>query len=168
MEGNDVFCGGTIITSKIILTAAHCKPNELTESIYVIVGEHSLLSSEDGVRHNITAWENHPDYGVQAEVDDDFAIIVLETPIELGDKAEVACLPKSGNDPLMKAGDMLTVSGWGTLSSGGLQPDALHGVNVPLITEEECKKAYGASSITSSMICAGDVANGGIDSCQGD
>jgi len=68
----------------------------------------------------------------------------------------------------MKAGDMLTVSGWGTLSSGGLQPDALHGVNVPLITDEECKKAYGVSSITSSMICAGDVANGGIDSCQGD
>jgi len=86
MTEGDVFCGGTIITSKIILTAAHCKLNEPLESIYVIVGEHSLLSSEDGVRHNITAWKNHPDYGVQAEVDDDFAIIVLKHPLSLETK----------------------------------------------------------------------------------
>merc|ERR1719495_2684704 len=60
------------------------------------------------------------------------------------------------------------VSGWGALEQGSFGPDALHGVNVPLITDAECKQAYGASSITSNMICAGDVADGGIDSCQGD
>ena len=39
--------------------------------------------------------------------------------------------------------------------------------NLPWISERECKKKYKAH-ITSRMICAGDLVNGGIDSCQGD
>ena len=60
----------------------------------------------------------------------------------------------------------MTVSGWGTLSSGGSQPTVLHSVDVPGITNAQCGQAY--SGIRNAMLCAGDVANGGIDSCQGD
>ena len=63
----------------------------------------------------------------------------------------------------------MTVSGWGTLSSGGSQPTVLHSVDVPGITNAQCGQAYsGQATIRTAMLCAGDVANGGIDSCQGD
>ena len=61
----------------------------------------------------------------------------------------------------------MTVSGWGTLSSGGSQPTVLHSVDVPGISNADCNQAY-SGDITTNMLCAGDVANGGIDSCQGD
>ena len=58
------------------------------------------------------------------------------------------------------SGAMFNVSGWGTLSSGGLQPDVLNVVTVPFVSDDQCKNLY-TGSITARMICAGDVANGG-------
>ena len=44
-------------------------------------------------------------------------------------------------------------------------PSILQKVTVPFVNEETCKDAYGSSSITEGMICAGKA---GKDSCQGD
>merc|ERR1711872_987316 len=57
-----------------------------------------------------------------------------------------------------------TVSGWGTLSSGGNQPTVLNEVDVTVQSNAQCQSSYG-SSITSNMLCAADA---GKDSCQGD
>ena len=38
-----------------------------------------------------------------------------------------------------------TVTGWGTLQSGGSQPSALQEVNVTVTTNEECQAAYGSN-----------------------
>ena len=62
----------------------------------------------------------------------------------------------------------MTVSGWGTLSSGGSSPNVLHKVDVPGLTNADCNSKYGSGSITSIMLCAGNTVAGGIDSCQGD
>ena len=61
------------------------------------------------------------------------------------------------------------VSGWGTLASGsGALPRQLQVVSVPIVSREECNKAYEAyGGITVNMICAG-VPSGGKDACQGD
>merc|ERR1711976_441827 len=58
-----------------------------------------------------------------------------------------------------------TVSGWGTLSSGGRSPDTLYAVDVPIVSDSSCRSSYGQSDIADSMICAGEE---GKDSCQGD
>merc|ERR1712045_645440 len=58
-----------------------------------------------------------------------------------------------------------TVSGWGTLKSGGsCCPMKLMKVDVPVVEESTCKNEY-PFSIAESMICAGEH---GKDSCQGD
>ena len=67
----------------------------------------------------------------------------------------------------------MTVSGWGTLEPGGSQPKVLHSVQVPGIPFAQCEQAYKGNltvpeSVLGSMMCAGRVAEGGIDSCQGD
>lgn len=63
-------------------------------------------------------------------------------------------------------GACAAVSRWGTTKSGGESPDRLQAVDVPIVSEEECQRAY-AGEITAGMICAGSP-EGGKDSCQGD
>ena len=63
----------------------------------------------------------------------------------------------------------MTVSGWGTLEHGGAQPKVLDSANIDGITRAECQKAYKRRvRIRNSMLCAGDVEEGGVDACQGD
>jgi len=38
---------------------------------------------------------------------------------------------------------------------------------VPVVSDEDCRKAYGEAEVADSMICAG-LPEGGKDSCQGD
>ena len=61
----------------------------------------------------------------------------------------------------------MTVSGWGALCSGCISPDALHVVNVPGVSNAICNEKYDGI-ITDQMLCAGEIVNGGVDSCQGD
>ena len=56
------------------------------------------------------------------------------------------------------------VSGWGTLKSGGQQPNILQKVTVKVLEKDECGH-YAPSAITANMMCAGEE---GKDSCQGD
>ncbi len=53
----------------------------------------------------------------------------------------------------------------GTTEEGGSVSEKLRYVEVPIVSDEYCKKCYGESEITSKMICAG-VEEGGLDSCQ--
>merc|ERR1712111_182734 len=61
---------------------------------------------------------------------------------------------------------MGNVSGWGTLSAGGSQPNILNVVTVPFVSDNVCKSRY--STLSEQMMCAGNVEEGGVDSCQGD
>merc|ERR1712107_407804 len=61
-------------------------------------------------------------------------------------------------------GGSCTVTGWGTLSAGGITPDVLMKVDVPIVSDATCGAEY-PFSIVESMLCAGEH---GKDSCQGD
>lgn len=63
------------------------------------------------------------------------------------------------------AGDIAFVTGWGALTEGGASSNQLQVVDVPLVSLEECRAAYGTSSITDRMVCAG-FPEGGKDACQ--
>ena len=76
-------------------------------------------------------------------------------------------MPDAG-DINFTSDDKFTVSGWGRISSGGTAPTKLHHVEVPWVSDAQCKQAYGQNKITEAMLCAGNFDDGGIDSCQGD
>jgi len=72
------------------------------------------------------------------------------------------CLPPSVQE---YEGVTALVSGWGTTSSGGKQPNTLMVANVTIISHSDCKKLYGGDLISDSMLCARAP---GRDACQGD
>ena len=57
---------------------------------------------------------------------------------------------------------MTSDQGWGTTSYGGSSSDVLLEVEVPVVTNDQCKTTM--SGITDGMICAGGVE--GKDGCQ--
>lgn len=60
------------------------------------------------------------------------------------------------------------VTGWGAIREGGPTSDTLQEVQVPIMSNSECRKSkYGERRITDNMLCAG-YKDGGKDSCQGD
>ncbi|KAJ1133436.1 hypothetical protein NDU88_011731 [Pleurodeles waltl] len=64
-------------------------------------------------------------------------------------------------------GSQCLVSGWGNLLTSSVQyPDRLQCLEVPVLSEPNCKSSY-TGQITQNMFCAGYL-EGGKDSCQGD
>merc|ERR1719167_1106767 len=160
-SGSRPFCGGTLISNQHVLTAAHCTAGSSASGISVLLGEHRIDDSSFN-RVPLSKITDHPNYN-NGNLDNDFSILTLATPVEFSNTVAPACLPTSGANDY--AGVLATVSGWGTLSSGGNQPTVLNEVDVTVQSNADCKSAYGSSSITDNMICAADA---GKDSCQGD
>jgi len=158
-NGRSPWCGGTLISSTHVLTAAHCTDGSAASSIRVILGEHNIADS-DFNRVDVAEIINHPNYD-SSTTDNDYAILRLANPVTFTNEVSPACLPADLSNTF--AGVLATVTGWGTLSSGGSQPTVLQEVDVTVTTNAVCNNAYG--SITANMICAAD---SGKDSCQGD
>jgi len=156
------FCGGSLISNREILTAAHCTGNGIR---WVVLGEHNLNVADGEQRVQVCSTINHPNYNSNTQ-QNDFAILRLCNPVTFTKTISPACLPSSSkNYDNVQA----VVSGWGTQSEGGSQPSSLMEVNVNTMTNAQCSTSpmqYQASWITNDMICAGG--EGGKDSCQGD
>ncbi|KNG51985.1 trypsin precursor [Stemphylium lycopersici] len=162
--GGGHYCGGSIINSDTIVTAAHCSvPSEIGPVSGLRVRLGSLSKSSGGTFVGVSRVISHPNYRTNSQ-DYDVAIWKLSTPVSAGGNIAYASLPSAGSDP--SAGTSLTVAGWGALRESGGSPNALQKVSVPVVSRTECRASYG-STITNNMFCAGFAA-GGKDSCQGD
>jgi len=161
-SGTGPYCGGSILSSKTILTAAHCTTGKLASSITVVVAEHDWTAEDGQEWFTVCGKTEHPAHDSDTE-DNDFSILTLCQEIAFKREASPVCLPDQPGSSY--DGVTATVSGWGTLSFGGSQPQQLMEVDVSTLTNTACNVAYGAGAITSSMICA---AQEGKDACQGD
>lgn len=58
-------------------------------------------------------------------------------------------------------------AGWGTLKEDGKPSCILQEVEVPIISNEDCRNTnYSSKMISDNMMCAGYPTTGGKDSCQ--
>jgi len=165
---NRPFCGGSVINSRFVLTAAHCtKTLQSPGAIEVLLREHRVDggTSDGEQRVGLSAILQHPRYTGGNSDSFDFSLLRLLEPVAFpaDNTLAPACLPTPGQD---YAGAAAIVTGWGTVAWRGQQPETLHEVTVPILGNAECRRDQ--PTVDETMLCAGLLEAGGKDSCQGD
>ncbi|CAF4574215.1 unnamed protein product [Rotaria socialis] len=167
--GSSGLCGGSIISSSWVITAAHCVADFTPSDFIVYAGSNARWSgSQSRTVSNIIAHENFNPLTYEYDI----ALLQLSSPLNMSDPAlSKICLPNVTQATLSAgewppSGTSVVTIGWGRLSESGSLPSALQQVTLQTV-------GYQTSTCRPVMVnwqvqfCA-SVINGTKDTCQGD
>lgn len=160
-------CGGTIISKKIIITAAHCVQEVDRPDLYSIRAG-STQHSSGGVLYAVQQIQPFEQYNKPFKQNHDIALLRLRTDLQLTwliQPIRMSSIDFNGNYP----GFRYYISGWGLTSKQSTElAQNLQFTYVNLVSWQLCQSLYqNKTTVTPNMLCAG-IGSGGRDTCQGD
>jgi secreted trypsin-like serine protease len=166
------FCGGSILDSTHILTAAHCTDAENATTGYpaeifkVLAGDSDDRSNSSTTQERaVASIRRDPLYSPSPTTSDDVAILTLTSPLELSAAKHAEAIPLVATGATPPPGTQLAVSGYGKEQGPETDPPTgeLFSTTVTAISSDACRNlVYPDSAVllctiaANSSFCEGD------------
>uniref|UniRef100_A0A2H1VFJ7 SFRICE_014223 n=1 Tax=Spodoptera frugiperda TaxID=7108 RepID=A0A2H1VFJ7_SPOFR len=167
-ESADWLCGGTLISHRYVLTAAHCLSSRALGPVkYIALGLLKRSDPRDTWQiYNVQASIPHPEYQPPSKYHD-IALLVTDKWVPFSPEVLPACLTAG------RVQEQAFATGWGATGHREALADTLQTVTLTAYTEEECMGFFpphrqlqnGYDHSTQMCYGAKDQIN---DTCEGD